>query len=108
MRAYPLDKHPIIIPKIAEHKKAIAERFNLSHDILRHTFISMHVAKFRSMGDTALQAGNSEGIIRKHYLNIKSPAEAEAFFALMPKKCKSVQNKETSRLASREAGLKAA
>jgi hypothetical protein len=37
------------------------------------------------MGEAALQAGNSESIIRKHYLDLKSPAEAERFFAIMPK-----------------------
>lgn len=44
----------------------------------------MYVAKFRSMGDAALQAGNSESIIRKHYLDIKNPAEAERFFGILP------------------------
>jgi hypothetical protein len=52
--------------------------------VLRHTFISMHVAKFRSMGDTALQAGNSEAIIKKHYLNLVSPEEADAFWQIVP------------------------
>jgi hypothetical protein len=42
----------------------------------------MHVAKFRSLGDAALQAGNSEAIIRKHYLDVKSPAEA--FWNVLP------------------------
>jgi hypothetical protein len=37
------------------------------------------------MGDTALQAGNSESIIRKHYLDLKSTAEADQFFGIMPK-----------------------
>ncbi len=50
------------------------------------TFISMHVGKFRSMGDAALQAGNSEAIIRKHYLDLKSTEEAGQFFAILPKK----------------------
>jgi hypothetical protein len=60
------------------------KHFKLSHDVLRHTFISMFVGKFRSMGDAALQAGNSEAIIRKHYLDLKSPAEAEKFFNILP------------------------
>jgi hypothetical protein len=46
----------------------------------------MFVAKFRSMGEAALQAGNSESIIRKHYLDLKSPAEAEQFFGILPKR----------------------
>jgi len=51
--------------------------------VLRHTFISMHVAKFRSMGDTALQAGNSEHMIKKHYLNRVTPPEAKQFWNVM-------------------------
>jgi len=55
------------------------KRSDLSHDILRHTLISMFVAKHRSMGDVALQAGNPGGIIRKHYLDLRNPAESEDF-----------------------------
>lgn len=46
---------------------------------MRHTFISMFVAKFRSIGDAAIQAGNSEAIIRRHYLDMKSQTDAEDF-----------------------------
>jgi len=46
------------------------------------------VAKFRSLGDAALQAGNSEAIIRKHYLDLKAPEEAAQFFAIRPKRMK--------------------
>jgi len=71
--------------------KVIA-KFGLTHDVLRHTFISMFVAKFRSMGEAALQARNSESIIRKHYLDLKSATEAEEFFSILPKRmgCNSV------------------
>ena len=47
------------------------------HNVLRHTFISMTVGAFKSVGDASLQAGNSESIIRKHYLDLKTEAEAE-------------------------------
>ena len=57
---------------------------SIAHDVLRHTFISMFVGKYRSMGEAALQAGNSESIIRKHYLDLKSTAEAEQFFGILP------------------------
>jgi integrase len=66
------------------HREKIAKRFALTHDVMRHTFISMFVAKFRSMGEAALQAGNSESIIRKHYLDLKNPDEAEQFFGILP------------------------
>jgi hypothetical protein len=62
----------------------LRKKFAIGHDVLRHTFISMHVAKFRSMGDTALQAGNSEAMVKKHYLNLVTPAEAEEFCQIVP------------------------
>lgn len=85
LRSYPLDRFPIIPPNSMNTRRKICAQFGLTHDVLRHTFISMFVAKFRSMGEAALQAGNSESIIRKHYLDLKSPAEAAQFFAITPK-----------------------
>jgi len=84
LRAYPLDRFPIIIPNLQKIRARIAKRFGLTHDVMRHTFISMHVAKFRSIGEAALQAGNSESIIKKHYLDLKSKEEAEQFFGIVP------------------------
>jgi hypothetical protein len=84
LTAYPLDRFPIIPKNLQHTRAAVAKAFDLSHDIMRHTFISMHVAKYRSMGEAALQAGNSESIIRKHYLDLKTPAEAEQFFGILP------------------------
>ena len=85
LRAYPLAQYPIIPANLQHIREKVAERFPLAHDIMRHTFISMFVAKFRSLGEAALQAGNSESIIRGHYLELKSAAEAEQFFGILPK-----------------------
>ena len=86
LRAYPLAIYPIVPTKHLRNTRAlVAKQFALSKDVLRHTFISMFVAKFRSLGEAALQAGNSEAIIRKHYLDLKSAAEADAFFSILPK-----------------------
>jgi integrase len=84
LQAYPLDRYPIVVPALQKHRAKVAKLFGLSHDVMRHTFISFFVAKFRSMGEAALQAGNSEAIIRKHYLDLKTPAEAEEFFGIRP------------------------
>ncbi len=84
LTAYPLEKFPIIPANLQHERARIAKLFVLSHDIMRHTFISMHVGKFRSMGEAALQAGNSESIIRKHYLDLKTKEESEQFFAITP------------------------
>jgi integrase len=85
LRAYPLERFPIVVADFKKRRAKFAKRFGLTHDVLRHTFISMFVAKFRSMGEAALQAGNSESIIRRHYLDLKCQAEAEEFFNIMPK-----------------------
>jgi integrase len=84
LRKYPLERFPIIPTNGMNMHRKICAKFGLSHDVLRHTFISMFVAKFRSMGEAALQAGNSESIIRKHYLDLKSKEEAEQFFCILP------------------------
>jgi hypothetical protein len=89
LQAYPLDRFPIVVPALQKHRAKVAKLFGLSHDVMRHTFISFFVAKFRSMGEAALQAGNSETIIRKHYLDLKTPAEAEEFFGILPKRADS-------------------
>ena len=85
LRAYPLDLFPIWPRGFKRLRLEFRKQFKLSHDILRHTFISMFVGKYRSLGEAALQAGNSESIIRKHYLDLKSSEEAEQFFGIRPK-----------------------
>jgi hypothetical protein len=81
---YPIARFPIIPPSASNLLAEVRRKFSLGHDVLRHVFISMHVAKFRSMGDTALQAGNSEAIIKKHYLNLVTPEEANVFWKIVP------------------------
>ncbi|MDI1338053.1 MAG: site-specific integrase [Lacunisphaera sp.] len=84
LQAYPLKKFPIIPANLQHIREKVAKKFPLSHDVMRHTFISMFVAKFRSIGEASLQAGNSESIIRKHYLDLKTTEEAELFFGILP------------------------
>lgn len=84
LRAYPLTRFPVIVADFKKRREKFKDRFKLTHDVMRHTFISMFVAKFRSIGEAALQAGNSEAIIRRHYLDLKTREEADAFFNIMP------------------------
>jgi integrase len=86
LRVYPLKKFPIIPANLQHIREKVAEKFPLAHDVMRHSFISYFVAKFRSIGEAAIQAGNSESIIRKHYLDLKTVEEAEQFFGIMPHK----------------------
>jgi integrase len=97
LRAYPLDRNPIVVPDFQKRRAKFSKRFGLTHDVLRHTFISMFVAKYRSMGEAALQAGNSESIIRRHYLDLKTSQEAEEFFTIVPKHAGSMPTPEGDR-----------
>jgi integrase len=96
LRAYPLERFPIVVADFQKRRAKFAKRFGLTHDVLRHTFISMFVAKYRSVGEAALQAGNSESIIRKHYLDLKRTAEAEEFFNILPKRANASEASITS------------
>lgn len=85
LRAYPLKDCAVMVGNFKKRRQKFGKQLGLSHDVMRHTFISMFVAKYRSIGEAALQAGNSESIIRKHYLDLKSKEEAEQFFGIVPK-----------------------
>lgn len=85
LMAYPLQDYPIIVPSLQHHVTEVRKRFNLTDDVLRHTWISAHVATFKSIGEAAIEAGNSEAIIKGHYLNSMSEAEAAAFWCIRPR-----------------------
>jgi len=85
LRAYPLKDCAVMVGDFKKRRQKFGKQLGLTHDVMRHTFISMFVAKFRSIGEAAIQAGNSESIIRRHYLDLKTTAEADAFFGILPK-----------------------
>jgi integrase len=53
-------------------------------DVLRHTAISYHLAKYQHEGKTATWAGNSPTIVQRHYKGVVTPKDAEAFWNLYP------------------------
>jgi len=75
---------PVIPPDFERLNKKVRKHFGLSHDEARHSFISDHVALHRSIGDAALQAGNSEAIVKRHYLNTHTREEGGEFFRIVP------------------------
>lgn len=64
----------------------IARRIGVawSPDIMRHSAISYGVAVKNEIGSVALNAGNSESIIKRHYLKRVTREEGRAFFAIGP------------------------
>jgi integrase len=108
LHAYPLKKFPIIPANLQHIREKVAQKFPLSHDVMRHSFISMFVAKFRSLGEAALQAGNSESIIRRHYLDLKSTEEAEQFFNILPNRIAGSKPSATVALLQSDSSMRAA
>jgi integrase len=53
-------------------------------DVLRHTAISYHLAKWQHEGKTALWAGNSPDIIQRHYRGLVSQDDAKSFWKIAP------------------------
>lgn len=83
LKAFPGAAFPTNADRFA---KIVRKHFKLSHDEARHSFISYHVAMHRSIGDAALQAGNSESIVKRHYLNTHTREEGGEFFRIIPGK----------------------
>lgn len=82
LKAY--EGFPIAPTNLKNDYRVIRKKFNLQNDEPRHSFITYHVAAHRSIGDTALQAGNSERMIKDHYLDQRAKGEGMAFFSLVP------------------------
>jgi len=102
LHAFPGD----IIPTNYESlNKKVRKHFGLTHDEQRHSFISYHVALHRSIGDASLEAGNSEAIVKRHYLNTHTREEGDEFFRIIPGTCRAILN--TPDKATAPAHLKA-
>lgn len=54
------------------------------HNALRHSFISYRVAQTQNIPQVALEAGNSVGMVNRHYREIVTPEEAAAWFSVQP------------------------
>jgi site-specific recombinase XerD len=86
LRAWLERSAPEILPKNHDRiLKTIRAEKKLTHDVLRHSFFSYHVGAFRSVGDAALEGGNSESVIKTHYLNLTTRSQGEAFWRISPK-----------------------
>ena len=86
LRAWLESSAPEILPTNHDRLvKAIRAEKALTHDVLRHSFFSYHVGAFRSVGDAALEGGNSESVIKAHYLNLTTRSQGEAFWRIAPK-----------------------
>jgi integrase len=63
------------------------------HNALRHSFISYRVAKIRNVNEVAMEAGNSPDMIFKHYRELVTEKEADAWFGVTPDAVKAAKAK---------------
>ena len=75
---------PIIPTNSKNDCEHVQKKFGLQKNETRHSFISYHIALHRSIGDAAMQAGNSETMIKKHYLTFPTHKEGKDFFSIVP------------------------
>lgn len=75
---------PIMPANLKNDYRHVREKFALQADETRHSFISYHIALHRSIGGTAQEAGNSERMIKKHYLDHRPKEQGQAFFSIVP------------------------
>ena len=69
-----------------KESEPIRNRFCIPHDGLRHTAISAFISLGHDYSEAADQFGNSEPIIKAHYLRRMSREEAEEFYGIYPNK----------------------
>ncbi len=86
LEKYPPARYPIIptrrFPDMWVH---VRDKCKLTQNVLRHTYISMTVGSFRSVGDAAFQAGSSESVIRKYCLALVTTEGADRFWRIVPR-----------------------
>ena len=74
----------------ADKLKLVLEKSKLraewSQNALRHSFASYYFAKYKNENETAARMGNSPQMVFAHYRAMVQPADADAFFAIMPPK----------------------
>lgn len=56
----------------------------LPENCTRHSWISYRLAETKDIAATALEAGNSPQIIRKHYLKLRTATQAAQWFGIQP------------------------
>jgi integrase len=70
----------------AWQKESPPGNFVWKHNALRHSFISYRLAEVQSAAQVALEAGNSPQMIFKHHRELVRPADAKAWFGIVPEK----------------------
>jgi len=78
----------LVVPSAETYRKVtdLSRRLGIAwpHNVLRHSFISYRIAKIKNANEVSLEAGNSPGIIFRHYRELATEEQADAWFAILP------------------------
>lgn len=77
--------HVAVVEAVNEVREANSKAFNWKKNALRHSFCSYRLAVTHDMAKTSLEAGNSAGMILKHYRELVTEDEGQEWFGVMPK-----------------------
>lgn len=66
------------------YKLKLLSKVPWAHNVARHSFISYHVAQFKKVHETALEAGTSEQLVFSNYRALVTPAAAALFWGIYP------------------------
>ena len=55
------------------------------HNVARHSFVSYHLAHFKKINETAIEAGHTEQVLFAHYRALVTPTAAAQYWAISPK-----------------------
>ncbi|MFZ4597701.1 MAG: tyrosine-type recombinase/integrase [Terrimicrobiaceae bacterium] len=66
--------------KVTDHARKL--KIEWPHNVLRHSYISYRIAKIKNAQEVALEAGNSPTIIFKHYRELATEDQADAWFGI--------------------------
>ncbi len=75
---------PVLPPNHDRLIKHVRKQFALTHAQLRHTFFSAWVSAFHSVGSAAIVGGNTEAIVKRHYLNQLTESEGMDIWSITP------------------------
>ncbi len=77
-------KHGPNIIRAVRAESVEAAKTPWKDNALRHSFISYRLASIQDAAKVALEAGNSPGVVFKHYRELVKPDAAAAWFAVKP------------------------
>jgi hypothetical protein len=81
------------------------EPFAWKHNALRHSFISYRVAKIKNVNEVAMEAGNSPDLIFKHYRELVTEKEADAWFGVSPEAVAALKKNQEAEKAAKVVAL---